>query len=112
MPRYQVTLNAASITQLQANLKKLGVDATVEKLETANSRAARLGEAESGVEDAKGIVEELKDELQNWLDSLPENLQGGDKASQLEDAINNLEELSSNLEQCDFGNVDFPSMMG
>ena len=112
MAQYKVTLQAASITQLQAQLKKLGIEASVEKINLSPSRADRLSEVESAVEDAKSTVEELRDEIQNWYDSLPENLQGGDKASQLEEAVSALEELSSNLEQCDFSGIEFPSMMG
>ncbi len=110
MAKYRITLDASSITSLRANLKKLGIDGTVEKIEQATSRSARLSEAESGVEDAKGTVEELRDELQSWRDNLPENLQDGEKANQLDEAISNLEDLSSNLESCDFSGVEFPTM--
>lgn len=73
------------------------------------SRASRLSEAESQVENAKYIVEELRDELQNWLDNLPENLQSSNKADMLNEAISQLEEISNNLDQCDWS-VEFPGM--
>lgn len=110
-----ITVDDKNINSLRKKVAAaLGKDEagfTAEKIERNQSRADRLGEAESMVDDAKSVVEELKDELQSWRDSLPENLQGGDKASQLDDAISALEDLGSNLEQCEFS-VDFPSMMG
>ena len=76
-----------------------------------SSRADRLSEAESMVSDAQGVVEELKDELQEWYDNLPDNFKDGDKGSQLQEAIDALESLHSNLEEAigNFG-VDFPGM--
>ena len=112
MPRYRVTLDAKSLPSLQANLRKLGVEASIEKLEAATSRASRLGEAEGNVEDAKSTCEELKEEMETWRDSIPENLQSSDKASQIEDCISALEDTISNLEQIDFSGIDFPGMMG
>lgn len=79
-----------------------------------SSRADRLAEAESSLEDAKGIIEELHGELEQWYDGLPENLQGGNKASQLEEAIQALEsvadEASQALDTC--SGVEFPGMFG
>ncbi len=76
------------------------------------SRANRLAEAESTVDDVKTTVEELKDELQQWLDGLPENLQSGSKADELNEAIQELETIQEALEGLDFSSVSFPSMMG
>lgn len=73
------------------------------------SRSKRLAEAESQIENGKSVVEELRDEMQNWLDNLPENLQSSNKADMLQTAIEQLEEIISNLENCDFS-VEFPGM--
>jgi len=81
------------------------------KIETNQSRADRLGEAESSVEDSKSIVSELCEEMQSWFDSIPENLQGGSKADEVQEAIDSLQQISDDLENIDFGNVSFPSMM-
>lgn len=45
----------------------------------------------NAAEDAKGILEGLRDELQEWYDNLPENFQNGDKGQALEEAIGNLD---------------------
>jgi hypothetical protein len=116
MANYTITLTveAAKQASVEKVLRKtFGDDVpihSIEKVKTADSRAARLSEAETMADNARGIVEELKDELESWKDSLPENLQNGDKASQLDDAISNLEELQSNLESLDFGSIEFPGM--
>jgi len=90
------------------------------------SRAQRLADvkealsgARSEIEMQQGIVEELKDEMQEWLESIPENLQGGSKYQAVEEAISNLEEMYSNLDDvtsaidsADGIEVDFPGMFG
>ena len=58
------------------------------------------------MEQAKGIVEELTDELQTWHDNLPENFYA--KASEIEDAVFSLQDIWNQLEGTEF-NVDFPS---
>lgn len=77
---------------------------------TGTSRADQLSEAESLVEDAKSIVEGLRDELQEWLDSLPENLQNGSKADELNDAISELDSINEALENVEMSGVSFPGM--
>lgn len=74
------------------------------------SRAERLAVAESLADEAKGIVEELKDEMEQWRDGTPENLQGGDKYSSVSDCCDALEEIHSSIEGLDFSSVDFPGM--
>ncbi len=114
-PHFVITVRveAARRESIEKKLKlAFGDDAnmaTIEKVKTAESRADRLSEAEGMVDDARQIVEDLKDEMEQWRDSIPENLQGGDKYSQVDDACNALEEIQSNLEQSDWG-VEFPGM--
>jgi ribosomal protein RSM22 (predicted rRNA methylase) len=62
------------------------------------------------IENAKQIVTELKDEMQNWYDSIPENLQSGTKADEVQEAIDALESLEGELESLDFNSVNFPGM--
>jgi hypothetical protein len=64
---------------------------SVEQVKTPESRADRFAEAESLAGEACSIVEELKDEMEQWYDSIPENLQGGDKASEVESTKDALE---------------------
>jgi predicted RNase H-like nuclease (RuvC/YqgF family) len=125
MARYTLTMTveAAQPASVEKKLKQaFGEDIpvhTVEKVKTAESRADRLSEAsgnlESAIEDAKTIVEELRDEMQNWYDSIPENLQQGDKANEVQESIDALENVSSELDNldasnCGFDDVNFPSM--
>lgn len=92
---------------------KLDKDAyvLVEKIKRRQSRADRLADAASLVGDAKGEVESLKQELEDWRDNMPESLQGGSKHDELEEAISELLELEEQLEQVSgFDNVNFPGM--
>ncbi len=77
-----------------------------------SSRADRLSEAKSMIEDARAIVDELKGEIEEWRDNLPENLQGSDKYSSLDECASNLESVDSSLDEaessCD--SIEFPGM--
>lgn len=110
----KLTVEAGRIDALRKKLASTFPDeaASVEKINRNPSRADRLSEAESSIEDAKSIIEELKDEMQNWYDSLPENLQQGDKASQIEECVNNLESLYDSIDSAtgEFGSIEFPGM--
>jgi hypothetical protein len=117
MAKYRVTIttDGTNIKAVQKACKEaFGADisAQVEKIERNPSRSDRLSDAEGAAEDARLMVEELRDELQGWRDNLPENVQDGNKASELDDAISALEEIISNMESLDFGSVTFPGMMG
>jgi hypothetical protein len=115
MANYKITLtvDAARIETVRKKAVEVfgeNAGAQISKCAVATSRDDRLGEAESSVGDALSIVEELKDEMEQWRDSIPENLQSGEKHSQVEEAISALEEIQSNLEGIEFGSVDFPGM--
>lgn len=77
-----------------------------------SSRADRLAEAQQKINDALSIVNELKDEIQEWYDNLPENFQNGDKGSALSECVSNLESVETSIEDaesnCD--SVEFPGM--
>lgn len=114
MAEYKVTMHieGARKASVEKKLKQMfpDEDVQVEKVEAATSRADRLSEAESSLEDAKSVVTELKDEMQNWYDSIPENLQNGSKASEVQEAIDALESIESDLENVDLSSVSFPGM--
>lgn len=120
MAEYRITATADD-TNINAIRKKMAEVAKirggeagiqVEKVERNPSRADRLSRAESKLDDAKGILQDLKEEMENWRDSIPDNLQGGDKYSEIEECISALEDiLSGTVEDADFGSVSFPGMM-
>ena len=84
---------------------------SVEKDNPATSRSALLAEAEEEVDKARGMVEDLRDGLQNWRDNLPENFQDGAKATELDDAIEALGELAEQLDSQNFNfAIDMPGM--
>ena len=116
MAQYKITLTVEAAQQPSV-VKKLkqafGEDApvcSVEKVKTATSRADRLSEAEGFADDARQIVEELQDEMEQWYDSIPENLQQGSKASEVEECKDALDSLKGELENLDFSSVSFPGM--
>lgn len=112
----QFSVNATNIKTIERMLKQLGLQdvSAVAKVKLNPSRADRLSELISGIEDAKSEIESLAEEMGNWYDSMPENLQSGDKASQIESAKDTLENVASELDsQIDeLNGVEFPSMMG
>ena len=114
-----VELIAPSIDDAREELEKMDAAKLREQLAASiqrvpkgksPSRADRLGEAEAAVEDAKGIVEELKDEINSWYENLPESFKSGDKGEALQECESQLDEIISNLENVDFGSVEFPGM--
>ncbi len=115
MPKYtvEITVTSTNIAKVRKEIAAAfpGEEFKCDKINFNMSRQDRLGVAESELESAKSIVEELKEEMENWRDSLPENLQNGSKADEINEAVDALEEISSNMEQVDFSSVSFPSMM-
>jgi len=114
MARYNLMfwVDGGRIDQIKKKMAEVFPDAKVlvEKQNMHPSRADRLAEAEGDFDNAKGTVEELKDEMQEWFDSIPENLQNGSKAEEVQTAIDALDEIYSNLEGCDFSSIDFPGL--
>lgn len=118
MARYVITwtVEAASPASVEKSLRNafkrdgevLPVH-TVEKVKTAESRADRFSEAEGLADQARQIVEELRDEMEAWKDSIPENLQNGDKANEVQEAYDALETLQGDLENLSW-DVSFPGM--
>lgn len=61
-------------------------------------RRGRLVEATDLIEQAKTIIEECKDEEQEYHDNMPESFQQGDKGSTAESNISELENAEYALE--------------
>ena len=74
------------------------------------SRAKRLKFILGNIKDAKGGIEELMDELQDWLDNMPENLQQSSKAQEIQEALGNLGSIQQSLEEALSVDVTFPGM--
>jgi hypothetical protein len=108
--KFEITKDHARGETIKKMLEEKGFSVIMTKVEPPKSRADRLAVAESLVSEAASIVEELRDEMEEWQGNLPENLQSSDKASQIEDAISNLDSLQSELEGLDFGSIEFPGM--
>ena len=83
---------------------------TVKKKKEPKSRVDRLVRAELFAEEAKSIIEELCDEMEQWRDSIPENLQSGGKYSEVEECYDALDTIKSAFEEMDFNGVSFPGM--
>lgn len=45
-----------------------------------------------------GVIEELKDEMENWRDNIPDNLQGGEKYSAVEECVDELDRVKDEIE--------------
>ena len=56
-----------------------------------NSRRKELEKAVNLLEEAQSIIENCRDEEQDYLDNMPENLQSSEKHDMAEEAVNNLE---------------------
>jgi flagellar biosynthesis chaperone FliJ len=121
MARYRVVVVVTdkSLPVVRKKLREMFKDGTAEaevvdlsKVKTATSRADRLSEAVNDIGNAKSVVEELKDEMENWRENLPENLQDGAKADELQEAEDALEEVVNSLDEAESNadNVSFPGM--
>lgn len=63
----------------------------------------------SACEDARSMLEELRDELQSWFDNLPESFQSGSKGEALESAIGSLDGAIDYIEDAPEEAVDVPT---
>lgn len=113
MPRYLVTVAGRNIKSIQKKIETaVGKDGviSVEKVRHPSSRAERLEEASSLIEQAKEIVQELQGEMENWSETMPDNLKESDKGEQVSSCNEALQEIVDALENVDCGNVEFPGM--
>ena len=62
-------------------------------------RRKRLAEAIDLINQAKGILEEVKDEEQEAYDNLPESFQYGERGEQMQEYIDSMDEAYENLDE-------------
>lgn len=62
-------------------------------------RRKQIEKAIELMEEAKGILENCKDEEQDYLDNMPESLQMGDKGQKAGEAIENLDGCDNLLDE-------------
>lgn len=115
MAQYKIILraDAVNINVIRKQVEKWlpGQVAQIDKVNRNPSRQDRFDEAVGEISSAKGTLEDLRDELQEWVDNIPENMQGGSKADEINDAISSLEEAIGQLEEAEGADVTFPGMM-
>jgi len=51
------------------------------------------------IEDLRSVLEELRDEEQEYMDNMPENLWGSERYNKAEEAISDMDFALDNLEQ-------------
>lgn len=73
--------------------------------ETLARAASLIEEAAAAVESALEILNDCKDEEQEYLDNMPENLQQSDKAYTAEEAIDAMDSAIDELEDIDFTDI-------
>ena len=61
-------------------------------------RRKQLSEVTSILETAKGMLEEIRDDEQDYFDNIPENLQCSERAEASEEAIDAMDEAIESLE--------------
>ena len=64
-------------------------------------RRNRIAEALELISQARGILEEVKDEEQESYENLPESLQYGERGEQMQENVDSLEEFIGYLEETD-----------
>lgn len=65
-------------------------------------RRKRLAEAIDLINQAKGILEEVKDEEQEAYDNLPESFQYGKRGEQMQEYIDSMDEAYENLDEMEY----------
>lgn len=79
------------------------------------SRPKRLAEAVSLLEDAQSMIEELRDEMDNWRDGLSgTNLENSELYERLEEASGNLDDATNDISSAisTAEGVEFPRAFG
>lgn len=64
-------------------------------------RRKRLDKVMEFLSQARDLLEEVKDEEQEYYDNMPESLQSGEKGDKASTAISEMEEVLNNLEYAD-----------
>jgi len=64
-----------------------------------NQRRKQLAEVIRSIEDARNLLETIKDEEQEAYDNMPESLQEGEKGSAMSEKIDSMESVFDDLER-------------
>lgn len=105
-------LRTRQVEKIAKAVRELGISVSIRKVEEPKTRSERLAKAEELAEEAKSIVEELFDEMENWRDGMEgTGLENTAKYNVVSEACDNLEEIKSQLEDIDWY-VEFPTMYG
>ena len=81
----------------------------------AKSRATRLSDALSKIEEGLSEIENLAEEMESWRDNMSgTNLENTDKYSQVEESAETLRQGYDDIESAtgDLDGVEFPGMFG
>jgi flagellar biosynthesis chaperone FliJ len=70
------------------NNRRKMIDEAIKELEAAKDK----------LENAKGLIETIRDEEEEYKDNMPESLQGGDKYANAEAAVDVLNEVGEALD--------------
>lgn len=68
----------------------------------------KIAEAASLVEGAKELLEQARDEEQEYYDNMPESFQSGEKGGAAQEAIDLLEQKISELDGIELSESDMP----
>ena len=64
-----------------------------------NTRRKQLSKAQTMLDEARAIIEECRDEEQDYFDNIPENMQDGERAQISEAAIDCMDAAIDSLEE-------------
>ena len=64
-----------------------------------NQRRKQMAEVIRSIEDARNLLETIKDEEQEAYDNMPESLQEGEKGSAMSEKIDSMESVFDDLER-------------
>lgn len=64
-----------------------------------------IARANNLINDARAMLEECRDEEQEYYDNMPESFQNGDKGTSTQEAIDALTTVVDSLEQIDLSDV-------
>ncbi len=64
-----------------------------------NTRRKQLSKAEKMLDEARAIIEDCRDEEQDYFDNIPENMQDGERAQISEAAIECMDTAIDSLEE-------------
>jgi|TARA_R110002020_G_scaffold169824_1_gene359225 uncharacterized coiled-coil DUF342 family protein len=113
MAQYKVviTLHDSDIRKVRKEFSSFS-GARITKVNQSPSRRERFDEARGQVEEGQQVVEQLRDEMQEWHDSMPESLQSGSKGDSVLETADQLDEVFNEIDSAVtlFDSIEFPGM--